>query len=219
VGYKLETPLPSGVDNSLYIKLDSLIVPDAFYLKYGDQEFWSGFLGEVSHPKFLNVALSVEEKRDVVYYARPKYSRDNADKDTDGDYSPLNISERNFIGELTIFKERYKLLENIKKAVGDVGGTPSLITSIFGTDDGKSDNGKYEIAKSITDQIYNLSESKNSRVILKEGAYMDLMGKYKQILKKEFVVKINKESKDETLYLLVFSPLGNTEFNIDVKCR
>jgi len=45
------------------------------------------------------------------------------------------------------------------------------------------------------------------------------MGKYKQILKKEFVVKINKESKDETLYLLVFSPLGNTEFNIDVKCR
>ena len=65
VGYKLETPLPSGVDNSLFIKLDSLIVPDAFYLKYGDQEFWSGFLGEVRHPKFLNVALSVEYKKNV----------------------------------------------------------------------------------------------------------------------------------------------------------
>ena len=100
VGYKLETKLPAGVDNSLYIKLDSLIVPDAFYLKYGEQEFWSGFLGEVSHPKFLNVALGVEYKKNVVYYTRPKYSRDDADKDTDGDYSPFNSRKRNFIGIL-----------------------------------------------------------------------------------------------------------------------
>ena len=102
-------------------------------------------------------------------------------------------------------------MENIKKAVGDVDGTPSLITSIFGTDDGKSDGGKYETAFGIGKRISQIEKPGTE--------WRDLVKGYKQILKKEFKVKIEKESKDEILYLLVFSPLGNTEFTIDVKCR
>ena len=43
---KFTYKIPEHV-NSVQLNFDPRVVPDGFYVKYGDQEFWSGFVGDV----------------------------------------------------------------------------------------------------------------------------------------------------------------------------
>lgn len=48
------------------VSINPNIVPDAMYVKYGNEEFWSGFVGEDWNESFLQRDLSLEEKRKIL---------------------------------------------------------------------------------------------------------------------------------------------------------
>ena len=71
------------------IEFDPMVVPDAFYVKYGDQEFFSGFMGDVWNGEYKNVALSLEEKKKMLYI-QSKSQLHNIKVKNDEDISSIN---------------------------------------------------------------------------------------------------------------------------------
>jgi hypothetical protein len=63
VAATVNSGFPVGEGDTVTISFDSLVVPDAFYVKYGDQEFFSGFMGDVWNGEYKQVALSIPERK------------------------------------------------------------------------------------------------------------------------------------------------------------
>jgi hypothetical protein len=201
-----------GVGDTITISFDSLVVPDAFYVKYGDQEFFSGFMGDVWNAEYKQVALSADERKKMLYI-QPKSMIHFINTMKDDDLSSTENTSRNFVGELMYYKDKEGLLESINGAIGSVGGKLS-VDSIF--------KGGDEQAKKVTDEIKNIdidiTKSSENR-----KAYSDKLRAvrdgYGPIMKKNVSFKIEKEQKDCPIKILVFSPLDRTIFNMKVECK
>ena len=63
IGKKIQNIEFPNESTEMTISFDPMVVPDAFYVKYGDQEFFSGFIGDAWNPEYNNVALSLEERK------------------------------------------------------------------------------------------------------------------------------------------------------------
>jgi hypothetical protein len=200
VAASLDSSFPVGEGDTVTISFDSLVVPDAFYLKYGDQEFFSGFMGDIYNVEYKQVALSITEKKKMLPLQSKlikQYVQDSLSKG-DNDYSDMDNTVRNFVGELITYKREDGLLESINSAIKSKGGKLN-VTDIF-------KNGDSE-AEKITDEI------------IKTGNIKDNIVKYKGIMKSGTSFKITKENENFNVIVLAFSPLERTIFNMEVKCE
>ena len=87
------------------IEFDPMVVPDAFYVKYGDQEFFSGFMGDVWNNEYKQVALSMDERKKMLYI-QPKSMIHLINTMKDDDLSSTESISRNFVGELMYYKDK-----------------------------------------------------------------------------------------------------------------
>jgi hypothetical protein len=211
VAASVNSSFPVGEGDTITISFDSLVVPDAFYVKYGDQEFFSGFMGDVWNAEYKQVALSADERKKMLYI-QPKSMIHYINTTKDDDLSSTTNTPRNFVGELMYYKEKEGLVESINAAIGSLGGKLK-VDSIFKQGDTE--------AKKVTDEIKNINIdiTKNENM----GDYnTQLGGKYKSygpIMKKNSSFTITKEQKDFPINILVFSPLDRTIFNMKVECK
>lgn len=211
VSAAVNSAFPVGEGDTITISFDSLVVPDAFYVKYGDQEFFSGFMGDVWNNEYKQVALSADERKKMLYI-QPKSMIHYINTTKDDDLSSTTNTPRNFVGELMYYKEKEGLVESINAMIGSLGGKLK-VDSIF-------KNGDTE-AKKVTDEIKNINIdiTKNENM----GDYnTQLGGKYKSygpIMKKNSSFTITKEQKDFPINIIVFSPLDRTIFNMKVECK
>jgi len=200
VGASLETSFPVGANNSITIDFDSVVVPDAFYVKHGEQEYWSGFMGSVYDTKYRQVALSIEDRKlmlPIQSKVVKDYIKDSLSKG-DNDYSEMENGIRNFVGELVIYKRNRDLIGGINSAISNVGGKMK-VNSLFENGDNNAD--------SVTDNI------------IKGGSLRDNIKKYEGIMKRNVSFTIEKENESLPLTVLVFSPLDRTIFTMKVKCQ
>ena len=200
VAASLNSSFPVGEGDTVTISFDSLVVPDAFYLKYGDQEFFSGFMGDIYNLEYRQVALSIPERKKMLplQTTRVKQNIKDSLSKGDNDYSDMENKIRNFVGELIIYKREDGLLESINGAIKSVGGKLT-VKDIF-------KNGDAE-AEKITDDIIN------------SGKVEDNIDRYKPIMKSGTSFKIEKETENFNVIILAFSPLERTIFNMEVKCE
>jgi hypothetical protein len=211
VSAAVNSAFPVGAGDTLTISFDSLVVPDAFYVKYGDQEFFSGFMGDVWNTEYKQVALSMDERKKMTYI-QPKSFIDYINFMKDDDYSVTTNLPRNFVGELIYYKEKEGLVESINAAIGGVGGKLK-VDSIFKQGDTE--------AKKVTDEIKNINidykkpENRKDFITQLKGKY----NSYSGIMKKNASFTIEKEQKDLTINIIVFSPLDRTIFNMKVECK
>jgi len=193
------------------IEFDPLVVPDAFYVKYGDQEFYSGFMGDVWNGEYKNVALSLDEKKKMLYILSKSQIYD-IKVSNDDDMSTINNMSRNFVGELMYYKEKEGLVESINAAIGSVGGKLK-IADIFKVGDGQ--------AKKVTDEIKNIdidiTKTENISVFIDK--FKSIRSGYDNIMKKNSSFTITKEQKDFPINIIVFSPLDRTIFKLQLNCK
>ena len=193
------------------IEFDPMVVPDAFYVKYGDQEFFSGFMGDVWNPEYKQVALSMDERKKMLYI-QPKSMIHFINTMKDDDLSSTESITRNFVGELMYYKDNEGLLESINASIGKVGGKLK-VDSIF--------KGGDEQSKKVTDEIKNINiditKDENTETFLNQ--FNEKLNSYGGIMKKNASFKIEKEQKDFPIKILVFSPLDRTIFNMKVECK
>lgn len=193
------------------IEFDPMVVPDAFYVKYGDQEFFSGFMGDVWNAEYKQVALSMD-KRKKMLYIQPKSMVHLITTMKDDDYSTTENTRRNFVGELMYYKEKEGLVESINAAIGQVGGKLK-VDSIFKQGDTE--------AKKVTDEIKNI-DIDITKPENRKDYNTQLGGKYNSyggIMKKNASFTITKEQKDFPIIIMVFSPLDRTIFKLQLNCR
>ena len=194
------------------IEFDPMVVPDAFYVKYGDQEFFSGFMGDVWNPEYKQVALSADERKKMLYI-QPKSMIHYITTMKDDDYSSTENTSRNFVGELMYYKDKEGLLESINAAIGSVGGQLK-VNSIF--------KGGDEQAKKVTDEIKNididLTKSDENKITY-SNKLKEVRNGYGSIMKKNASFKIEKSQKDFPINIFVFSPLDRTIFKLQLNCR
>ena len=178
------------------ISFNPLVVPDAFYVKYGEQEFWSGFVGDVyKMGDGLYKMSSVPRNQKERFYKDIFPSKITSENDT----SIVDRYPRNFAGELVWYKQNDGLLESINAEISKVGGTP--INNIFKNGDGN--------AEKITNGI------KNTKTKLK-----DIYDSYGNVLKGDTSFTLKKESgEEENIMIIVFSPLSETLFNMKIECK
>lgn len=200
-----------GVGDKITITFDSLVVPDAFYVKYGDQEFFSGFMGDVWNPEYKQVALSADERKKMLYI-QPKSMIHYITTMKDDDYSSTENMTRNFVGELMYYKEKEGLVESINAAIGSVGGKLK-VDSIFKQGDTE--------AKKVTDEMKSINidvtKSENRKEFITK--FNEKLNSYGGIMKKNASFTIEREQKDFPVTILVFSPLDRTIFNMKVECK
>ena len=206
ISKKMENmPIPGDIGGKVTITLDSLVVPDAFYVRYGTEnetyfDEFSGFMGDVSNENHTQINLSPQEKK-LMYKIQSPKMKEAIKKSIDAgdnDYSVMNNVKRNFIGELLVYKNDLGLLQSIKDQISKYKGK-AQVTSIFKNGDDK--------AQTITN---NITDGKVSK---KEG-----LGQYGNIMEKEFSFEIEKR-EGASLTILVFSPLSKTKFTLSVKCE
>ena len=178
------------------ITFDPLIVPDAFYIKYGDQEFWSGFVGDV-----YNTSEGLYTMASVSADIKNRFYKDifPSDYTEENDTSVVDRLPRNFAAELVWYKQKDGLLEAINAEIGKVGGKP--INSIFKKGDGN--------AEKITNSIVNTKEK-----------LVNIYKSYGDVLKgdRSFTMKKLKDD-DEKITILAFSPLAETIFKMKIECK
>jgi hypothetical protein len=181
------------------ISFNPMVVPDAFYIKYGDQEYFSGFRGDVYNLEYKQVALSVEERKKMVpiQSSRVKEQIKQSLANGDNDYSEMDNVVRNFVGELVIYKKTEGLLESINAAIKGEGGKLD-VKSIFQDGD--------DTAESITDEI------------IKTGNIKDNIVKYKGIMKTDEFV-LNRQEGDQSITVIVFSALDRSLFKMNLSCK
>jgi len=193
------------------IEFDPMVVPDAFYVKYGDQEFFSGFMGSVWNNEYKQVALSADERKKMLYI-QPKSMIDLINHTKDDDYSTTENTPRNFVGELMYYKEKEGLVESINATIGSVGGKLKL-DSIFKSGDSE--------AKKVTDEIKNINIDITKSENIKD--YNTQLGSkynsYGDIMKKNDSFTITKEQENIPIIVMIFSPLDKTIFKLQLSCK
>jgi len=193
------------------IEFDPMVVPDAFYMKYGDQEFFSGFMGDVWNAEYKQVALSADERKKMLYI-QPKSMLHLITTMKDDDLSTTESISRNFIGELMYYKDNEGLLENINVSISKVGGKLK-VNSIFKDGD--------EQAKKVTDEIKNIDIdiTKPENRINFLDKFKEVRNEYGPLMKKNASFTITKEQENIPIIVMVFSPLDRTIFKLQLNCK
>lgn len=201
VGASLITSFPVGANNAITIDFDSVVVPDAFYVKYGDQEYWSGFMGSVYNNDYTMIALSIEERKKIFNILPPNIRKmiEKSISEGDNDYSQMTRGKRNFVGELVYYKQNEGLLSSINSAISNVKGKMK-VNSLFDGGDQKA-------------------ESNTKKIIDGNISYKDGLDSYGNIMKRNVSFTIDKEQENYELIVLVFSPLDRTIFKMKVNCQ
>ena len=186
---KFTYKIPEHV-NSVRLNFDPRVVPDAFYVKYGDQEFWSYFVGEV----FVNEGglykmISVPENIKNRYYKDIYPSRLTGQ----GNTNRVDGYPRIFAGELVWYKQNDGLLESINAEITKVGGSP--VNSIFKNGDGN--------AETITKKLKSV-----------EKGLFGVWDSYGNVLKGDTKFTLKKESGEDEITIMVFSPLHGRLFDV-----
>jgi CRISPR/Cas system-associated protein Cas5 (RAMP superfamily) len=168
-------------------------------------------MGDVWNGEYKNVALSLEEKKKMMYILS-KSQIHKIKVTNDDDISTIDNMSRNFVGELMYYKEREGLVESINTAIGSVGGKLK-ITDIFKVGDGQ--------AKKVTDEIKNIDidTTKTENISVFVEKFKSIRSGYDNIMKRNASFTIEKEQKDFPINILVFSPLDRTIFNMKVECK
>jgi len=178
------------------ISFNPLVVPDAFYVKYGDQEFWSGFVGDLYKTgsglyKMASVPKNIKNRFYKDIYPS-KYTQQN-------NTNIVDKFPRIFPAELVWYKQNDGLLESINAEITKVGGSP--IQSIFKKGDGN--------AETITKKLKSV-----------EKGLSTVWDTYGNVLKGETSFTLKKESgEQENIIIIVFSPLAETLFNMKIECK
>ena len=197
------------------IEFDPMVVPDAFYVKYGDQEFFSGFMGDVWNGEYKNVALSLDEKKKMMYILS-KSQIQYIEVTNDDDMSSIDGMSRNFVGELMYYKEKEGLVERINNAIVSAGGKVK-VDSIFKSGD--------EQAKKVTDEIKNIDIDKTTATTQRENItlfvekFKSVRAGYGDVMEKKTSFTLTKDQKDIPIIIMVFSPLDRTIFKLQLNCR
>jgi hypothetical protein len=193
------------------IEFDPMVVPDAFYVKYGDQEFFSGFMGDVWNPEYKQVALSMDERKKMLYI-QPKSFIDYINFMKDDDFSSTENMSRNFVGELMYYKEKERLTESINGAIGSVGGQLK-VDSIFKQGDTQ--------AKKVTDDMksinIDITKSENRKEFITK--FNEKLNSYSGIMKKNNSFTITKKQENIPIIVMIFSPLDRTIFKLQLNCK
>ena len=178
------------------ISFNPLVVPDAFYVKYGEQEFWSGFVGDIYKKgdglyKMISVPKNIKNRFYKDIYPNRLTNQGNTNQ--------VDRYPRIFAAELVWYKENDGLLESINAEISKVGGNP--VNSIFKNGDGN--------AETITKKLKNV----------KKGLF-GVWDTYGNVLKGETTFTLKKESgEEENIMIIVFSPLAETLFNMKIECK
>ena len=186
---KFTYKIPEHV-NSVQLNFDPRVVPDAFYVKYGDQEFWSGFVGDVyKKGDGLYKMMSVPENIKNRYYKDIYPSRLTGQ----GNTNRVDGYPRIFAGELVWYKQNDGLLESINAEITKVGGSP--VNSIFKNGDGN--------AETITKKLKSV-----------EKGLFGVWDSYGNVLKGDTKFTLKKESGEDEITIMVFSPLHGRLFDV-----
>ena len=78
-------------------------------------------MGDVWNGEYKNVALSLDEKKKMMYILSKSLTY-KIKVTNDDDISSIDNMSRNFVGELMYYKEKEGLVESINAAIGSVGG-------------------------------------------------------------------------------------------------
>ena len=211
IGKKIQNIEFPNESTEMTISFDPMVVPDAFYVKYGDQEFFSGFIGDAWNPEYNNVALSLEERKKMIYIL-PKSMVNYILARNDDDLSSIENLSRNFAGELFYYRDKEGLLDRINTAIAMEGGKLKVEKLLNQNDT--------EVAK-IVEQIKNIgidvtvSENRPNFLSKLREAYYS----YNDLMNKKTSLTISKEQRDTPITILVFSPLSRTRFNMQLNCR
>jgi hypothetical protein len=185
----------------MVIEFNPMVVPDAFYVKYGDQEFFSGFMGEVYNLEYRQVALSIEERKKMFPIQSKTVKENIIDSRSKGDNDDSDMENvvRNFVGELVIYKRTEGLLERINAAIKSEGGRLN-VTDIF-------KNGDTEAEKITSD-------------LISSGSMKDNLPKYKTLgIKNSESLTLTKKHGNDGITIIVFSPLDRTMFKMNLTCK
>ncbi len=149
--------------------------------------------------EYRQVALSVEEKKKMVPIQSKLIKQDikNSLSKGDNDYSDMDNSMRNFVGELIIYKRTEGLLQSINSAIKSEGGKLDVKSILK---DGDTE------AEAITDDIINT------------GKVGDNLDRYKPLMKSESLTLTKKQGNDG-ITIIVFSPLDRTMFKMNLTCK
>tara|TARA_S200002703_G_scaffold3608_2_gene5147 strand:- start:12171 stop:13889 length:1719 start_codon:yes stop_codon:yes gene_type:complete len=192
----LQRKWPFEGTGEVTISFNPLVVPDGFYVKYGKQEFWSGFVGDVYKTgDGLYKMMSVPKNQKERFYKDIFPSNLTQENDT----SIVDGFPRNFAAELVWYKQNDGLLDSINAEINKVGGTS--VNNIFKNGDSQ--------AEKVTNGI------KNTKTPLR-----DIYDSYGNVLKGDTKFTLKKESgEEENIIIIVFSPLAETLFNMKIECK
>jgi hypothetical protein len=183
------------------ISFNPMVVPDAFYIKYGDQEYFSGFMGDVYNIEYKQVALSLEERKKMFPLQSKtvkEYIIDSRSKG-DNDDSDMENVVRNFVGELIIYKRTEGLLESINAAI-------------------KSEGGKLNVTDILRDG--DTEAEKITSDLISSGSMKDNLPKYKTLgIKNSESLTLTKKQGNDGITIIVFSPLDRTMFKMNLTCK
>jgi len=187
---KFTYKIPEHV-NSVQLNFDPRVVPDGFYVKYGDQEFWSGFVGDLYKKgdglyKMISVPTDTKNRfyKDIFPSVLTK----------DNNTRTVDRLPRIFPAELVWYKQNDGLLEYINTEISKVGGKLT-VNNIFKDGDSKSE--------SITKSLINV-----------ESKLFDVFNSYGNVLEGERDFIINKQNGVNEITIMVFSPLHGRLFDV-----
>ena len=183
-------------DELSQIEIVNQNVGDNIFFKYGKQEFWSGFVGDVYKTgDGLYKMMSVPKNQKERFYKDIFPSNLTQENDT----SIVDGFPRNFAAELVWYKQNDGLLDSINAEINKVGGTS--VNNIFKNGDSQ--------AEKVTNGI------KNTKTPLR-----DIYDSYGNVLKGDTKFTLKKESgEEENIIIIVFSPLAETLFNMKIECK
>ena len=190
-----------GDSKKVTVEINPLTVPDAFYVKYGNQEYFSGFIGEKFSDKHkYSPGVDIETKKLAVSML-PKWGQDILKKNLNDSMTRIH---RNFYGELYKLQQNYNLTEKINSVITSdkIGGKGVQLKDTIPTN-----------SEEVVKKIGKIGKTKT--------IYDDLKNIYKtfQTKEKKFTFSLNKEDGVDKITILVFAPLSKTQFTIRVKCE
>ena len=197
-----------GDAKAVKITFEPLVIPDAFYVKYGTQEYFSGFIGKNYDERYTyGERVPTSDKR-LSIPIMPKFIQGAFRKNPDAQMAGI---PRNFIGELFLYEKNKNLSGRINNKItnGEIGNKSIGGKSIDVGDIIPSNS------ENVTKEIFNMTREGESKVI---DRYINLLKSY-NISDKSGEVVLKKEEGVNDVFVVVFSPLSKTKFKIKVQCQ
>jgi len=193
-----------GTASKVTVQIDPLIVPDAFFINYGSQNKWSGFIGQkYSDRHFYSKGVDFKTKR-MVIDIMPKFAKKQLEKFAKNETDLSAFMEkipRNFMGEIYKLNKDYNLVARINDEIKEYNFK-------IGANDIVPQN-----SETVNEKIINISKGNNIY-----GRMKQIYGEY-EMKEKKFTFTLNREEGENDITIIAFAPLSKTEFTINAKCE